>query len=308
MEFVDFLLAYSRIYGQNYFERAHLSQILTAHNWLFNLGGYWGWVLTVGASVTLLYWGLRHPLRPGSPTPQQVRESPFSVEEGVLTIVLLWLPLIAVAAALAGPGGMTFRYMLPTVLGGALAVGYFTSRIPGWARMLLLIMMCMNYGLSSTRELTRVLDGSILDVSLAKPRASIASTLDSIRALDRKHRQPVVISSGIRYLQLAYYTPSDRSRQLYALIDPAAAVKFAKSDSVDLDLLRLRQYVPLQVQDYAEFASRNPEFLLVSEGDAFDWWPARLSKDGHTLRLLSEVGNSRIYEVSLNHPDTHHRR
>lgn len=296
--FANNILRVSHYYGPNFWEHPRIGQIFTAPNWLFNLGGLWGWVLTVGVTVTFLRWSLKGSTL-GSSGQRKVNDSPFSVEEGVLTIVLLWLPLIAVAAAKVGPGALTFRYMQPTVLGGALAVGYLTSKVPGTARMLLLAMMLMNYGLSSLRDLTKVLDGSVLNGSLLKARASMADKFEAIRAQDQDRGHPIVISSGIHYLPMAYYTPSDRSQELYTLTDPDAAVMFAKSDSVDLNLLVLQRYFPLRVQDYRDFASRNPDFLLVSDGDMFDWWPARLAHDGHTLKLLSETGNTRIYKVSL---------
>jgi hypothetical protein len=100
---------------------------------------------------------------------------------------------------------------------------------------------------------------------------------------------------------MAFYRPLDADDELYALTDRDAAVKFAKgkSDSVELALLALRQYFPLHVEDFHNFASRYREFILVSNGDAFDWWPSRLSHDGDTLSLISEKGNARIYKVSL---------
>jgi hypothetical protein len=86
----------------------------------------------------------------------------------------------------------------------------------------------------------------------------------------------------------------------YAVTDPRAAVTFAGTDSIDLALLVLRRYFPLQVEDYGGFASRHREFLLVSgDGEWSDWWPARLSHDGHTLRLLPGVGDTKVYKVTL---------
>ena len=112
-----------------------------------------------------------------------------------------------------------------------------------------------------------------------------------------------MISSGIQYLPMVYYMPPDQNVRLYALVDPPAAVTFAlpwKTDSVDLDLLVLRHYFPLQVQDYREFASKHREFILVSQdGRGFDWWPSRLSHDGHILNLVSADGSTQIYNVIL---------
>jgi hypothetical protein len=98
---------------------------------------------------------------------------------------------------------------------------------------------------------------------------------------------------------MAYYAPAGASRKLYAVADPRAAVTFAGTDSIDLALLVQRRYFPLQVEEYGDLVSRHREFFLVSEpGGDFDWLPARLSHDGHTLRLLS-TGTTIVYKVTL---------
>jgi hypothetical protein len=109
---------------------------------------------------------------------------------------------------------------------------------------------------------------------------------------------PIVISSGFRYLPMAYYAPAGANRKLYAVADPRAAVTFAGTDSIDLALLVQRRYFPLQVEEFGNFVSSHREFFLVSEGGDFDWLPARLSHDGHIARLLS-AGTTTVYKVTL---------
>jgi len=111
---------------------------------------------------------------------------------------------------------------------------------------------------------------------------------------------PVVISSGLRYLPTVYYAPQEFRRRLFTLVDPRAAVSFAGTDSVDLGLIALRRYFPLQVEDYQNFASEQQEFLLVSgDGDDFDWLPTRLTQEGHLLNLIAIVNEAKIYKVTL---------
>ena len=54
--------------------------------------------------------------------------------EGVLAVVMLWLPAITITAAKLSHGGVAERYMLPTVLGAALTVGYATHRVSAQRR------------------------------------------------------------------------------------------------------------------------------------------------------------------------------
>ena len=154
---------------------------------------------------------------------RDLRKVALPIEECVLTVMLLLLPVMAVAAAKVSGGGMSTRYMLPTVLGGALAVGYLTSKAAHSVRALLLALMFVNYGLSSTPVMKRLFHGSLLE-----SRAAAARNAKAILAGYRESGVPIVISSGLQYLPMAYYTPADIDRELYVLTDPDAAVKFRR--------------------------------------------------------------------------------
>jgi len=130
----------------------------------------------------------------------------------------------------------------------------------------------VNYGLSSLSVMKRALTGSLL-----ARRNAIASQDKAIVADYEKFTLPIVIAPGSNYLPMVYYMPADHKVRLYALADPKAAMTFFSSDSVDLALLALRPYFPLQVENYGTFASSNHEFILVSmQGTRRDWWPAWL--------------------------------
>jgi hypothetical protein len=288
-------------YGQNFWAQPSAAQALSAYDWLFSVDGYWGWTFTAGLTAIFAYWSLINTSKAAARRSPENRNGPdqrdraLPIEECVLILVLLWLPVISVAAAKASHGGMISRYMMPTVLGGALAVGYLASKAPIEARGLLLVLMLMNYGLSSVSDVKKILEGTLLE-----QRATAAGEVKVILTRHSESDLPVVISSGLRYLPMAYYVPAGASSRLYAVTEPGEALKFAGTDSVDLALLVLRRYFPLQVEDYGDFASRHREFILVSgSGQWFDWWPARLSHDGHTVSLLEGGGDTKIYKVTL---------
>jgi hypothetical protein len=301
--FARLLLRMQQHYGGHYWGKPHFGNVFSDYDELFNAPGLWGWTLIAGLTVIFVYWSFRK-------TPWQGRQtaggSGLPTQECVLIVTLLWLPVMAIALATIGHAGMTPRYMLPTILGGALAVGCLASRLSPSLRGLLLILLLMNFVLVSLRN---VWDGR--KGSLAQQQIAADNEVRAIVAQDPQPDLPVVISSGHQYLQMAYYTPSDSNRKLYGVVDPPAAVKYAGSDIVDLNLLVISRYFPLQVEDYGRFASRFKEFLLVSNGDIWDWWPVRLSQDGHALRLLSQTGNVRVYKVTSRQGDfatlaTHH--
>lgn len=293
--FSGLLLHLRQYYGQHFWARPGLGQIFSTSNYLFNLLGYWGWSLTIGTIAILIYWSFVKGATSASAGQREIRERPLPIAECALIVVLLLLPVVAVAAAKVSGGGMTTRYMLPAILGGALAVAYLTSKAPGAMRALLLALMLVNYALSSTAVLMKASHGSLLG-----RRTAASGGVKAILSGQHESKLPIVISSGLDYLPMAYYTPAGAKRELYALADPQAAVAFAKTDSVDRALLILRQYFPLQVEEYSGFASRHREFILVSKGGGeFDWWPSRLSHDGHILTLVSANGNTQVYRVIL---------
>ena len=291
--FGNLLLHLRRYYGQNFWARPSLAQFLSAPSYLFNVLDYWGPSLTGGAIVILLFWSVGQLLRSPSSAWRDIGQCP-PIEECALTAVLLLLPVLGIAGARVSGGGMSPRYMLPTILGGALAVGYLTSKAPHAVRVLLLALLLANYGLGSAPVVKDAVKGSLL-----RNRAGAARDVEKLVLGYRESGLPIVVSSGLQYLPMAYYSPPMHNGGLYALVDPPAAVTFAKSDSVDLGLLVLRNYFPLQVEEYPKFASKHREFILVSDGGGFDWWPSRLSRDGHTLSLVSADARARTYKVVL---------
>jgi hypothetical protein len=108
---------------------------------------------------------------------------------------------------------------------------------------------------------------------------------------------PIVISDGLTYVQLAYYsTPAIRSR-LYYIADPVQALSYLHTDTVDLSIPILARYLPMQVTNYKDFTERNPSFLLYS-GSEWDWLGPYLITQGSCLRLIAKDHNSAIYRVT----------
>ena len=268
-------------YGQNFWIHPSLGQILTAPNYLFNVMGFWGISLTIGAIAVLVWWS--------------VQEKRLPMEDCAIIVTLLMLPAIAVVAAKISGGGMTPRYMMPTILGGALAVGYLTGKAAPAARALLLVIMLVNYGLPSISILPRAVKGTLL-----ARRAAAEREATSILAKYRGYGLPILISNGLQYLPMAYYMREGEKAGLSVPIDPAAAVVYSRTDSVDLALVALAKYFPLNLVDYRRFSSEHGEFIMVSDnGGRVDWWPLRLMQEGHAMSLLSMEGSTQVYRVVI---------
>jgi hypothetical protein len=299
--FSTLLLKLRDYYGQNFWAHINFKQIIIADSWLFNLGGNWGLILVAGLSALILYFSITRSDTPASSDHKEGEQKALPIEERMLILTLLWLPLIAIAVARIGHGGMTERYMLPTILGGALAVGYLSDKLPRAAGALLLALLMIYYALSSFHDVSSALRGSLLE-----PRNAATHELQTIAAADDQAGLPIVIANGVRYLPMAYYTRAESNRMLYFIADPAAAVRLSsnKSDSLDKALLVLKHYAPLNVEDYDGFVSMHREFLLVTDAgggpiEDFEWLPARLTHDGYVVRLLSVNNGTQVYKVTI---------
>ena len=293
--FAHLLMHLRQYYGRNFWSRPGFGQIASAPVNLYNFLNYWVWCFTIGAIVVLVRWSLGKTATSYASEKPEAGERVLPIEECGLIVVLLLLPVIAVLAAKVGGGGMTYRYMLPMLLGASLAVGYIASRVSRALRAVLLVLVLGNYGLSSVPVMKKALTGELLQRRVAAAREGKA-ILDEYQ----KFALPIVIAPGTNYLPMVYYMPASQNVSLYALADPQAAVTFSNSDSVDLALLALRPYLPLQVEDYRSFASSNPEFILVSLHETRpDWWPSRLLHDDDTLSLLSTGTSMQVYKVIL---------
>jgi hypothetical protein len=301
--YLKLLLKLHQALAPDFWAQPSFMQVLTAPNWLFYLGHFWGFTFSAGITAIFLYFDFANTAAPGEPGRRPVGKKVLTIGEQVLIFMLLWLPVIAVVAAKITHGGMTERYMMPTILGGALAFGYLSSKVPRAVAAILLVLFLTSYALSSFHVVKSALNGSLLD-----QRTAATHEVQAIVAEDDQAGLPIVISNAVRYLPLAYYTPVESNRMLYTIADSDAAVRFSanKNDSVDRALLVLRQYFPIQVEDYGGFVSRHREFLVVAGsgrglGEGFEWLPVRLALEGNTVRLLSTTAGTEIYKVTMMH-------
>jgi 4-amino-4-deoxy-L-arabinose transferase-like glycosyltransferase len=287
--FAPLLLKLRQYYGQGFWAKPSMKQIYLAQAWLFPFGPHSGLFFAAGITAIFLYVSITKTARRGESGHQQVEVNVLPIEEQTLTLMLLWLPVLAVVIAKVSHGGMTERYMLPTILGGAMALGYVMEKTPSAGRMLVLILLLINYASSNIEVVRMVLNGSLLEAR--------ASATRELKTIVGQSDLPVVISSGLAYLPMAYYTPTDSDGKLFAIADPHEAATYANTDSVDLALLALQRYFPLRVEDYVGFVSRHKEFLLVA-GGSLEWLPACLVHDGYNLKLVS-TGETTVYKVTM---------
>ena len=296
MAFVTSLMLQQRqYYGTHLWAMPSFNVALFAHDLLFDAKGRWGPLTAVGLTVLLLWLNTGERVERGLPGERSASSACVPAEELILTLMLLWLPLVVFAAAKIAHGGMLERYSMPAILGGALALGYVVDRAPVAGRYLLLLLFLLGYAAISVDYLKDALHRSLL-----AQRAEAANELDAIAEQARKPALPIVISDEDSFVSMAYYTLDSSRSRMYFIADPASAVTYSKlkTDTVDRNMLALRRYFPLQVEDYATFLSTHREFILVTYyGNLdFEWLSYRLVHDGYAPVLISSSPDQ-DYEV-----------
>jgi hypothetical protein len=214
-------------------------------------------------------------------------------EEAVLVITLMLLPsLMGLVTYIAG-AGMIPRYGLSGVVGFAMAAGYVSSRVKPALRSVLLL-----FGI-----------GALLNATLPGPSGAAQRGLPQDRAMEASQltagldtNLPVVVSDGLVYLPMAYYTPRESGIQLFYLLNSKAALHWTGSDTVDLTFDRLRRHYPIGAVQSVDFTQQHREFLLITgkyEDDGCDWWAKQFKADGHKLELLRDTGTRQVYRVTI---------
>lgn len=283
--FIPFVISWPMLsrtkayYGDTIWAKPDLQETVSDFGWYFQTTLEWGIALVAMAAIALLVAMLvtERRRKSGDGSPADV-----PLHECVLALGLLSFPFTAFAITKLTHGSMTGRYALPTVLGFALAAGYT------------LTVLRKKYVIVSV-----LLAVAVLVVVVPQERQFWLSyqprfvpPTDFVEKLVNAGGYPdlpVVVSDQLDYLQLEHYATPEWKRRFVSVVDPPKAVEFMGNDSVDKNLMILRDFAPLQVYAFQSFAAEHPVFLLYSSNGGLgrDWWPARLKKDGYTLKNVS---------------------
>jgi hypothetical protein len=110
---------------------------------------------------------------------------------------------------------------------------------------------------------------------------------------------PIVITGGVDYLEIWYYTPAAaRSRALY-LIDPEGELRENRTDAVSRGYSALARWTRLPVVPIDQFVASHPRFWMYSFGP--DWIEQSLTRRGATLiqHARERHDEGTLYEVRM---------
>jgi hypothetical protein len=291
------LRALTQTYGQNLLAPASLVRAFAIYGWIFashsNVALVSAIVIAAAATILIAAAAVTQAFLK-SPSLRSAWIADPTSHEQILALGFLALPFIAYAGAKIAHGALVDRYVLSMVLGVPLAASQLLPRLGKKSRTVFVAAAIL---LLAGREARFWISQ---DDHIAQPQFSWIPAQQMVDAAGHPDL-PVAISSAVQYLELNHYAPPDLNRRLILLADPPKAIEYDGSDSGDRQMLILRQYAPMQVEEFPQFESTHHEFLLLSNGDPrLDWWPTRFRAEPSTeLRALSTLGPWTIYLVNL---------
>jgi hypothetical protein len=291
------LRALTQTYGQNLLAPASIVRAFAIYGWIFASHSnvvLVSAVVIAAAATTLVAAAAVTQAFLKSPRLRSAWIADPTSHEQILALGFLALPFIAYAGAKIVHGALVDRYVLAMVLGVPLAASQLIPHLGKKSRTIFVAAIIL---LLAGREARFWISQ---DDHIAQPQFSWMRAQQMVDSAGHPDL-PVAISSAVQYLELNHYAPPDLNRRLIFLADPKKAIEYDGSDSGDRQMLILRQYAPMQVEEFPQFKSTHQEFLLLSNGDArLDWWPARFRAEPSTqLRALSTQGAWTIYLVNL---------
>ena len=113
---------------------------------------------------------------------------------------------------------------------------------------------------------------------------------------------PIVVSSGMVFLEMNRYLPPDLARRLVYIADPELAIKFVESDGIDRPLaLSVPWTKPMgRVVPYHEFTSGHNVFWWYGNGrDPLEWTLAQWKNSRADIQTVAVQGEYRLNRITL---------
>lgn len=289
--FSPLLISFKREYQSTFW--AH-PKLVGAYAELSGISDRWAPPLVLLAILAVLVCGRRRNEQHSATT-----LPPIPLEEGLLLAGLIALPALVYFPAAILNAPLAPRYVLSMLLGLCAAIAIVASH--------------------RARALPWLIAGTVLIVAVGQsdywrfgrfPENNSRQHFDGPvlrRLVARAHAEglPVVASNGLKYLAAAYYAESPAHIPIY-VTDPAAAFELVGTDAMERAVLKLAPFLKLRLENRASFLASHSAFLIYSEGELWDWFPDRLVRDGHSVRVLGveRVATSThwLYRVDLRVP------
>lgn len=206
-------------------------------------------------------------------------EARLLLEERVALGALAAIPFIAVPLALLVTKAYVYRYSAPALIALSILFGLCAERVAADRRAVITATALVLFGWFVTERVVQ-----------APPMGDPTRTVASLEQLTAGEGLQVAIASPHLYFQYQHYG-KDFSERLTYVADPEWALRELGTNSAGLNLTRMGNWAPIQVEQYSEFLRRHHDFLVCRRrGDRFEWLTARLEAEGKQLREIGVSG------------------
>jgi hypothetical protein len=286
--FENLLVLNKAYYGAHFWAQFQFSLIPSAYGELLLTNGPYG----TGVAALVLAGILGTIVWPGTVQTADREQKSYDLAEGMLLFAFAALPFVGYVFASLTHSGLTPRYVLSTVIGVSIGLGYILSRAT-------LRTVCL-FG-------TFVL--SAVGVHELHFWRSVRSQIDDVKSSGEAagrffdsagHKKlPVLVPNGLALVWLSHYaSPFPGNRFFYPISDQSQNHE-VRADTVDKGIELLTAYLPFRTATYLEFTSTNKEFLVYEgQRDAGNWLSLRLTLDGWSLQTVEQDASRKISLVT----------
>jgi hypothetical protein len=273
--------AMKTFYGANAYARVNLSQVSEA------LGYYGSYFLTTHAfglelaavSIAAIVWSY---LWPKQTLLQPAGHQAGDFSEAALLLGLNVLPLIVFVLVSLTHGVLLDRYALATTIGVAFGIASALYTVRPEAIVLFTILLFPTVGRQEGSFWRHKGIKTLHAYSVQSP-ADFGQIQEFVQSGGHPDL-PVVITQGMVYLQMVYYSPPEWTKRLVYLADSDKELAFEGTDTIVRAMVGLRDYSPVRVVNYGQFTTTQREFLVYSDGPG--WILENLSREAASVRLL----------------------
>lgn len=273
-------------YSGKFWAAPQKSYVLSAYGMVLDLGKGMGLTLVVilVAGLLILLWNTKRESR---------SHDTALIQDICAALGMIALPSFAVPVTMLAHGGLTDRYMLPTILGIAIGAGLLLGRT---RRMAAIPVIASFWVLAVCRHI----GGPLPKIDMEPLDQELVTQF-----LDQNPNAHVVISDGLAFLPMAYYAPPQLASRMYALIDPKAALHYVSNDSIEVALPLIRKYLPIHLITMSELGSQTvPFYMFTDHRDAFDWASQYMLDSGYKLTVVKLREKSSVYALQ---PPSHNQ-
>ena len=277
------LLRIREVYGKNFWSRPTWSEAFLTYDFYLGLSAAIALVLVLFFAIVAgnsLWRMLRRPR-------ELTRQRDFSAPEIILIGSFVFYPALLFSLMKIMGSGYTPRYGWPGIIGLVLGLVYILRGIwltPSSVRLLAALLLAF-----------AVLRGQEFRLRLKTGLAGTGAPWAGLAQISRdRPGMPVVIGSGLIFLDADEYAPSKMRGRLVAVVNADMAIRLDGTDTIEKNLGVLARFLPLQVDELAPFLADNRKFILQS-GGGHDWFTAYLVDKKYQLTLISTDAAGPVY-------------